>query len=147
MMSLINEYWEDATKIVQKELGDFLLRVEYNAIDQKYEILKWMPRIQYETVPGFLFGSNKEMIHIGVPDGYYMVQMSFDTWDNRVFEEMRKGRADRLSAKELLYSMKNQKEKIKKSYDNTQKDWERDCIMDMHKIGKPTIYSYSKAGV
>jgi hypothetical protein len=140
----MNYHWEDATKRIQKELGDPSLRVEFNSENQLYEVLQWKPRIQYEKIPGFVFGSEADLVSIGIPTGYWMVAMTFDAWDNRVFEEMRKGRPDRLSDKELFARMREQKERVKKSRENTVKDWDREVIMSMHRASHPVVYSYQK---
>lgn len=140
----MNYYWEDATKRLHKELGDKSLRVEFNSENQLYEILQWKPRIQYEQIPGFVFGSEFDLVNLGIPTGYWMCAMTFDAWDSRVFDEMRKGRPDRLSDKELFARMQEQKERVKKSQEKSKKDWERDVIMEMGKVSRPTIYSYAK---
>jgi hypothetical protein len=137
-------YWEDATKRLRQELEDPLLRVEFNEATQQYEVLKWLPRTRHQDVPGFLFGSSQEKVQLGIQTGYYSVQMTFDKWDGRVFESMRCGRPDRLTAKEIVRNMKTNNEKVKKGQENNVRDLDREAIWDMHKLLRPTVYSYGK---
>lgn len=137
-------YWEDATKRVQQELNDPLLRVEFNEMVQQYEILKWTPRTRYQDVPGFLFGSKSKKVTVGFQTGYYSVQMSFDEWDGKVIEAMRRGRPDRLTAKDIINNLKTGKEKVKKDQEKEMRDLNRETIFDMHKRLKPTFYSITK---
>jgi len=137
-------YWENATKVLQKELGDPLLRVEFDEVSQKYEILKWMPRTQYQDVPGFLLGSKEETVRLGFSSGYYSLQTTFDEWDGRVIESLRRGRPDRKTAKEIIHNLKQNNEQVKKSQKNEMHDLEREVAFDIHKRLCPTIYSYER---
>lgn len=140
-------YWESATKELQKELNDPLLRVEFDEATQKYEVLKWMPRTQYQDVPGYLLGSKEETVRLGFSSGYYSLQTTFDEWDGRVVETLRKGRPDRKSAKEIINELKQVNEQVQKSQKNEMKDLDRELTFDIHKQLRPTVYSYAKAGV
>lgn len=143
----MNYYWEDATKRIQEELNDPLLRVEFNSLTQKYEVLKWMPRTAHVPVWGFHLGSSDDVVYLGYSDGLYRVQMTFDQWDNRVFTEMRRGRPDRKTVKEIIQEFKDDEYKVQKSLDQDHEDLKRETVMDMHKRLCPTIVSYSKEGI
>lgn len=143
----MNEYWPDATKRIQEELNDPLLRVEYNHSTHKYEVLKWMPRTAHIPVWGFSLDSKNEVVYLGYSDGLYRVQMIFDTWDSRVFSDMRRGRPDRRSTKEILQDFVDDEYRVQKSIERDSEDLKRETVMDMHKRLCPTIVSYSKEGV
>jgi hypothetical protein len=136
--------WEDATKRLQEEMNDPLLRVEFNEATQRYEVLKWIPRTRYQDVPGFLFDSKYKKVTVGFQTGYYSIQMSFGEWDGRVIEAMRRGRPDRLTAKDIINNLKADKERIRKGQENEIRDLDRETVFDMHKRLKPTFYSITK---
>lgn len=136
-------YWENASKELQKELNDPLLRVEFDERTQKYEILKWIPRTNYQDVPGYLLGSKEEKVRLGFSSGYYSLQTTFDEWDGRVIEALRGGRPDRKTAKEIINELKIDQERAKKSQQNEMNDLDREMAFDIHKRLCPTIYSYN----
>lgn len=140
----MNFYWEDATKRIQKELHDPLLKVEFNDKTQKYEILKWIAVKNTIPIPGILFSSGNDLVHFSYPSGYWSYQMNCVTWDGRIFERMRRSRPDYKDLKMIFHDRKVDEEKVDKSLQNEKRDLSREYAKDCWNCEHPKIYSFAK---
>lgn len=118
---------EDYTKRVQEELDDSLLRVEFNEHSGLYEVMKWMQS--------------------GCDTGYFNTQATFLEWGEHVFEELRRCRPGRESAKEVIQKIKEQKAKVQAAKQKEQDELARTAIFDMHGRLRPIKYFYPKGSV
>jgi hypothetical protein len=140
----MNYFWENATKQIINELSDPLLRVEFNSDLQIYEIYKWIPHKAYITIPGSLVGLNSDTVYLSYESGRHALQTTCKTWDNRIIESLLKGRPGRRTAKEEIQNLKVINQKIENDKKQEAREQDKDAILDMHKLLRPTIYSYSK---
>jgi hypothetical protein len=126
----MTHYCEDFTKRVWEETGDKTYRVEFNDKTQKYELLKWIPRHNWQLVPGYLFDSDQELVMLRFPSGYYSVQKEFPVFDARVWKWAIQYRADRRDIKEILHSMTEHDEKVEKKLVENKVDYKNECKKD-----------------
>jgi len=139
----MNHYWEDATKRIQEELNDPMLRVEFNPKNQSYEVLKWIPNYITYSMPGALVGSDNPLVNLSFSTGRWSFQMSCKEWDDRIFQRMRQSRLENTELKYLFDSRKRERDKVATRQQNQVRDACRDTAKDLWGLEHPKVFSHS----